>query len=103
MPLSANVTLRNFGLTIFLAQIGLVSGPQFVATVQQLGPLFLALGAAIILYATVFPAATITKIVLVLYVVIYGKAFLGLAGSYAIRFLICRGAPAARTTSKDKL
>jgi putative transport protein len=116
MPVSANVTLRNFGLTIFLAQIGLVSGPKFIATVQQLGPLFLALGAAIILtpmlvnmlaghfvlklrfddllgaaaggvggnpailafgsklvstdrtditYATTFPAATITKIVLV--------------------------------------
>ena len=116
MPVSANVVLRNFGLTIFLAQIGLVSGPKFIATVQQLGPLFLALGAAIILtpmlvnmlaghfilklrfddllgaaaggvggnpailafgsklvptdrtditYATTFPAATITKIVLV--------------------------------------
>ena len=49
MPVSANVALRNFGLTIFLAQIGLVSGPKFIATVQQLGPLFLALGAAIIL------------------------------------------------------
>ena len=49
MPVSANVTLRNFGLTVFLAQIGMVSGPKFIATVQQLGPLLLALGALIIL------------------------------------------------------
>jgi putative transport protein len=116
MPVSANLTLRNFGLTIFLAQIGMVSGPKFITTFQQQGPLFLAVGAAIILipmlfnmlvghfllrlrfddllgaaaggvggnpailafgsklvptdrtditYATTFPAATITKIVLV--------------------------------------
>lgn len=54
MPLSANLTLRNFGLTIFLAQIGMVSGPKFIATVQQLGPLFLGVGAAIILIPVLF-------------------------------------------------
>lgn len=54
MPLSANLTLRNFGLTIFLAQIGLVSGPKFIATVQQLGPLFLGVGAALILIPALF-------------------------------------------------
>lgn len=54
MPVSAVLTLRNFGLTIFLAQIGMVSGPKFVATVQQLGPLFLAVGAAIILLPVIF-------------------------------------------------
>lgn len=54
LPVSANLTLRNFGLTIFLAQIGMVSGPKFVATVQQLGPLFLGLGAAIILVPVLF-------------------------------------------------
>jgi putative transport protein len=116
MPVSANITLRNFGLTLFLAQVGMVSGPKFIATFQELGLLLLVLGAAIILapmifnilvghfllrlrfddllgaaaggvggnpailayasklettdrtditYATTFPAATITKIVLV--------------------------------------
>jgi putative transport protein len=49
MPVSANLTLRNFGLTIFLAQIGMVSGPKFIATVEQLGALYLTLGAAIVL------------------------------------------------------
>ena len=33
MPLSANLVLRNFGLTIFLAQVGMASGPKFFATV----------------------------------------------------------------------
>ncbi|HMR34132.1 MAG TPA: TrkA C-terminal domain-containing protein [Geminicoccaceae bacterium] len=49
MPLSANLTLRNFGLTIFLAQVGLTSGPGFVSTVQQTGLTLLLLGAAILL------------------------------------------------------
>ena len=54
LPLSANLTLRNFGLTVFLTQIGMVSGPKFIATVQHMGPLFLALGAAIIVTPVLF-------------------------------------------------
>ena len=49
LPVSANLTLRNFGLTLFLAQVGMTSGPKFVATVQQMGVLFLALGGGIVL------------------------------------------------------
>ena len=47
MPLSANLVLRNFGLTIFLAQVGLASGPKFFATVSTTGPTFLLYGALI--------------------------------------------------------
>jgi putative transport protein len=54
MPVSDNLTLRNFGVTVFLAQIGMVSVPKFIATGQQLGPLFLTLGAAIILVPVLF-------------------------------------------------
>jgi len=54
MPLSANLILRNFGLTLFLAQIGMTSGPKFLETVQQMGLLFLGLGAAIVLVAVLF-------------------------------------------------
>ena len=54
MPVSANITLRNFGLTLFLAQVGMVSGPKFIATLEQMGPLFLGLGAAIVLGAVLF-------------------------------------------------
>jgi putative transport protein len=54
MPISANLILRNLGLTLFLAQIGMTSGPKFLETVQQTGPLFLGLGAAIVLVAVPF-------------------------------------------------
>jgi putative transport protein len=48
IPISANLVLRNFGLTLFLAQVGLSSGPKFAATVTQTGFLFLGLGAVIV-------------------------------------------------------
>ncbi len=53
MPLSSNIILRNFGLTVFLAQVGMTSGPKFVETVQQTGLLFLGLGAAVVLVAVI--------------------------------------------------
>jgi putative transport protein len=54
IPLSANLTLRNFGLTVFLAQVGMVSGPQFIRTFSQMGPLLLGLGGAIALGTVAF-------------------------------------------------
>lgn len=54
MPFSANIILRNLGLTLFLAQVGMNSGPKFLETVQQTGSLFLLLGAAIGLVAVLF-------------------------------------------------
>jgi putative transport protein len=38
MPLPANIVLRNFGLTLFLATVGINSGQAFVATVSVQGP-----------------------------------------------------------------
>ena len=49
MPLSANLVLRNFGLTIFLAQVGIASGPKFFATVGTTGVTYLLYGVAITL------------------------------------------------------
>ena len=49
LPLSANMVLRNFGLTVFLAQVGISSGPQFAATVAESGFTLLLLGAVIML------------------------------------------------------
>jgi putative transport protein len=57
MPVAANLTLRNFGLTLFLAQVGMTSGPRFLATVQQFGALFLAVGALIALLPVVVSLA----------------------------------------------
>ena len=49
LPLSANMVLRNFGLTVFLAQVGIASGPQFAATVAESGFTLLLLGAIIMI------------------------------------------------------
>jgi putative transport protein len=49
IPLSANLVLRNLGLTLFLAQVGMSSGPRFAATVSQTGMQMLALGAIVLL------------------------------------------------------
>jgi putative transport protein len=54
MPVSANLVLRNLGLTVFLAQVGMASGPKFAATVAETGFLMLGLG-AIVLVALVVP------------------------------------------------
>jgi putative transport protein len=54
IPLSANLVLRNLGLTLFLAQVGMSSGPKFAATVTETGFLMLGLGAAV-LVALVLP------------------------------------------------
>lgn len=47
MPISANLVLRNFGLTLFLAVVGISSGATFAATIASEGLLYLLLGSAI--------------------------------------------------------
>lgn len=54
IPLSANLVLRNLGLTLFLAQVGMSSGPKFAATVTETGLMMLGLG-AVVLVALVLP------------------------------------------------
>ena len=54
IPLSANLVLRNLGLTLFLAQVGMSSGPKFAATVADTGFVMLGLG-AVVLLALVLP------------------------------------------------
>jgi putative transport protein len=49
MPLSANLVLRNLGLTVFLAQVGMASGPKFASTIADTGVLLLGLGAAVLM------------------------------------------------------
>ncbi len=58
IPISAILVLRNLGLTIFLAQVGMSSGSKFVATVSQTGFLFLGLGAVTVM-ALVVPIMVI--------------------------------------------
>jgi putative transport protein len=54
IPLSANLVLRNLGLTLFLAQVGMSSGPKFAATVAQTGFQMVGLG-MVVLIALVLP------------------------------------------------
>jgi putative transport protein len=56
MPLTANLVLRNFGLTIFLAQVGMASGPKFFATVGTTGASFLLYGVVILLALVIVTA-----------------------------------------------
>src|SRR3954469_237253 len=53
MPLPANIVLRNFGLAIFLATVGVNSGQPFVRTVAESGFTMLFIGVAVLL-TTVF-------------------------------------------------
>lgn len=52
IPVSANLTLRQVGLLLFLATVGLRSGPGFVSTFQKNGPLLLLGGALVTLSVT---------------------------------------------------
>ncbi len=49
IPRSANLVLRNLGLTLFLAQVGMASGPKFAATVTENGLMMLGLGAIVLI------------------------------------------------------
>jgi putative transport protein len=95
MPVSANTVLRNLGLTLFIAQVGLSSGPKFVATVGQTGFLFLGIG-ALVLIALVLPVLLLGVFVFRLpYDLVAGIAA-GAAGNPAILSFANRLIPTER-------
>jgi putative transport protein len=49
MPLPANIVLRNFGLALFLAAVGINAGQPFVRTIAETGLTMLFIGAAVLL------------------------------------------------------
>jgi putative transport protein len=49
MPLPANIVLRNYGLAIFLAAVGINAGAPFVKTVSETGLTMLLIGAVVLL------------------------------------------------------
>jgi len=49
MPLPANIVLRNFGLAMFLASVGINAGQPFVRTVAESGFTMLFIGMAVLL------------------------------------------------------
>src|SRR5882757_8595605 len=48
MPLPANIVLRNFGLAVFLAAVGINAGAPFVRTVSETGATMLLIGVAVL-------------------------------------------------------
>ncbi|MDE1179403.1 TrkA C-terminal domain-containing protein [Paraburkholderia sp.] len=75
IPLSANLVIRNLGLTLFLAQVGMASGPKFAATVSQTGAQMLLLG-ALVLIALALP-------ILLLGLLVFRMSYDDLAGIIA--------------------
>jgi putative transport protein len=49
MPLPANIVLRNFGLALFLATVGVNAGQPFVRTISESGLTMLFIGVAVLL------------------------------------------------------
>jgi putative transport protein len=49
MPLPANIVLRNFGLALFLAAVGINAGQPFVRTVTESGLSLLIIGMIVLL------------------------------------------------------
>jgi putative transport protein len=49
MPLPANIVLRNYGLAMFLATVGINAGQPFVRTISETGLTMLFIGAAVLL------------------------------------------------------
>jgi putative transport protein len=49
MPLPANIVLRNYGLAIFLATVGINAGQPFVRTLSESGLTMLFIGVAVLL------------------------------------------------------
>ena len=55
LPVSANLTLRNAGLSIFLAQVGMASGEAFVKVVQSSGFLLIGVASCMVLALALTP------------------------------------------------
>jgi putative transport protein len=60
LPYSANLTLRQFGLTVLLAGIGIRSGYTFLFTLQNAGGLQILVAGAVVSLATAFLVLLIT-------------------------------------------
>jgi putative transport protein len=96
MPLPANIVLRNFGLTLFLATVGINSGQAFATTVAQTGPTLLLVGAAVILTTVLIILLVGHFIMRIPYDDLLGVAS-GATGNPAIVVYAARMAPTDRT------
>jgi putative transport protein len=95
LPISANLVLRNLGLTLFLAQVGMASGPKFASAVAETGLMMLGLG-AVILFALVLPIVFLGLYVFRMPFDVIAGVVVGATGNPAILAYANRLAPTDR-------
>jgi putative transport protein len=95
LPLPANIVLRNFGLAIFLAAVGINAGQPFVKTVSESGLTMLFIGVAILLTTVVIVLVVGYYLMKVPYDDLVGIAS-GATGNPAILVYSTRMAPTER-------
>ncbi|MGB7704503.1 MAG: YidE/YbjL duplication, partial [Pseudolabrys sp.] len=95
MPLPANIVLRNFGLAIFLATVGINAGQPFVRTVAESGFTMLFIGVAVLLTTVVIVLIVGYYLLKIPYDDLVGVAS-GATGNPAILVYSTRMAPTER-------
>jgi len=95
MPLPANIVLRNFGLALFLATVGVNAGAPFVKTVSETGLLLLLIGVAVLLATVVIVLLVGHYLMRIPYDDLLGVAS-GATGNPAILVYSTRMAPTER-------
>jgi putative transport protein len=95
MPLPANIVLRNYGLAMFLAAVGINAGQPFVRTVSETGLTMLFIGVAVLLTTVIIVLLAGHYLLKVPYDDLVGVAS-GATGNPAILVYSTRMAPTER-------
>jgi putative transport protein len=95
MPLPANIVLRNFGLAMFLAAVGINAGQPFVRTISEAGLTMLFIGAAVLLTTVIIVLLVGYYLLKIPYDDLVGVAS-GATGNPAILVYSTRMAPTER-------
>ena len=95
MPLPANIVLRNYGLAIFLAAVGINAGQPFVKTVSETGLSMLFIGVAVLLTTVIIVLLIGYYVMKIPYDDLVGIAS-GATGNQAILVYSTRMAPTER-------
>jgi putative transport protein len=95
MPLPANIVLRNFGLAMFLAAVGINAGQPFVRTISETGLTMLFIGVAVLLTTVIIVLLVGYYLLKIPYDDLVGVAS-GATGNPAILVYSTRMAPTER-------
>jgi putative transport protein len=95
MPLPANIVLRNFGLAMFLATVGINAGQPFVRTVSETGLAMLFIGVVVLLTTVIIVLLVGYYLLKIPYDDLVGVAS-GATGNPAILVFSTRMAPTER-------